>query len=45
MKRLWISLGLGLMGSLGIVSITFVATDFDSNPAVADITICESRIC
>ena len=40
MKRLWISLGLGLMGSLGIVSITNVATDLDSNPTIADITIC-----
>jgi len=45
MKRLWISLGLGLMGSLGIVSITYLATDFDANPTIANITICDSRIC
>ena len=45
MKRLWISLGLGLMGSLGIVSMTYLSTDFNAKPAIANITICESRIC
>ena len=45
MKLFSIAMGLGLIGSLGIVWGALLAKGMQENHVIADITICESRIC